>query len=62
RQPSPRIRVYGESAEAAVVFFHGGRFFSGDLETHDPLCRSLAAQSGCAIAAVDNRLAPEHRW
>lgn len=45
-----------------VVFFHGGRFFSGDLESHDPLCRQLAVASGCRVAAVEYRLAPEHRF
>ncbi|MDX2149467.1 MAG: alpha/beta hydrolase [Bryobacteraceae bacterium] len=60
-QPRPDVRVYGEGP-AVVVYFHGGRFFSGNLETHDALCRSLAAQSGCRVAAADYRLAPEHRW
>jgi acetyl esterase len=42
-----------------VVFLHGGRFFSGGIESHEPLCRALAVFSGCRIAAVDYRLAPE---
>lgn len=45
-----------------VVYFHGGRFFSGDLESHDAVCRMLALASGCRILAVDYRLAPEHRF
>ena len=45
-----------------VVYFHGGRFFSGDLESHDAVCRMLALGSGCRILAVDYRLAPEHRF
>jgi acetyl esterase len=51
---------YDEAEAPVLVYFHGGRFISGDLETHDPLCRTLAAESGCRIVAVDYRLAPEH--
>jgi len=43
----------------AVVFFHGGGWVLNNLNTHDHLCRALANQSGCAIIAVDYRLAPE---
>jgi acetyl esterase len=43
-----------------VVFFHGGGFCIGDLETHDGVCRFLAAGSGASVLAVDYRLAPEH--
>lgn len=42
-----------------VLFFHGGGFILGDLESHDGLCRRLAAVSGLPVAAVDYRLAPE---
>ncbi len=43
-----------------IVYFHGGRFISGDLESHDPLCRLLARATNCRILAVDYRLGPEH--
>lgn len=43
-----------------LVFFHGGGLVAGDLDTHDALCRGLAAGSGCRLVAVGYRLAPEH--
>ncbi|MEM9587499.1 MAG: alpha/beta hydrolase [Planctomycetota bacterium] len=42
-----------------VVYFHGGGWVLGDLETHDPLCRRLAKESGCAVLSVDYRRPPE---
>ncbi len=43
-----------------LVFFHGGGLVAGDLDTHDALCRGLAAGAGCRVVAVGYRLAPEH--
>jgi len=43
-----------------LVFFHGGGWVIGDLDTHDGVCRFLAEYSGCRVLSVDYRLAPEH--
>jgi acetyl esterase len=45
-----------------LLFFHGGGFVFGDLDTHDNTCRFLARQAGVRVLAVDYRLAPEHRF
>jgi len=63
--PESRIaaRLYSASAAGPVpglVFFHGGGWVAGDLETHDGLCRRMALASGWRVLAVDYRLAPEH--
>jgi acetyl esterase len=52
----------GARAKAALLYFHGGGFVVGGLETHDPHCRALAAESGSVVVALDYRLAPEHRY
>lgn len=44
----------------ALVFYHGGGFVIGDLDTHDSLCRELAAELDLPLVAVDYRLAPEN--
>lgn len=57
------VRVYtpkNVTAGGAIVYFHGGGWVLGDLSTHDSLCRRLAEQAECIVAAVDYRCAPEH--
>ncbi|KOX32502.1 alpha/beta hydrolase [Saccharothrix sp. NRRL B-16348] len=43
-----------------LVFYHGGGWVSGDLDSHDNLCRFLAVQGGVRVLSADYRLAPEH--
>ncbi|HEY6256314.1 MAG TPA: alpha/beta hydrolase [Xanthobacteraceae bacterium] len=46
----------------ALVFFHGGGGIFGDIDTHDGLCRTLSAESGCAVISIGYRQAPEHKF
>lgn len=46
----------------ACVYYHGGGWVIGDLDTHDTLCRQLANESGCRVISVDYRLAPESKF
>lgn len=55
-------RVYDPAAPiATLVYFHGGGFVVGGLESHDDVCAEIAAATGCRVVSVDYRLAPEHR-
>jgi acetyl esterase len=57
-------RLYHPSPEVTglLVYFHGGGWVIGDLDTHDATCRALANRSGTAVLSVDYRLAPEHKF
>lgn len=46
----------------ALIYFHGGGWTIGDLDTHDTLCRELCNQARCAVVSVDYRMGPEHRF
>jgi acetyl esterase len=54
-----RVYVPGHPIDAVVVFLHGGGWVIGDLDTHDPVCRSLANATRATVASIDYRLAPE---
>ena len=57
------VRIYEPRVAGprpGVVYFHGGGFVIGDLDTHDGLCRRIANGVGATVVAVDYRLAPEH--
>lgn len=60
-----RARLYAPSVGEplpAMLYFHGGGFVIGSLESHDSLCRQFALASGAALVSLDYRLAPEHRF
>jgi acetyl esterase len=57
--PMRSYRPVTGAALPALVFFHGGGWTIGDLDTHDVLCRQIALGAGCAVFSVDYRLAPE---
>jgi acetyl esterase len=46
----------------AVVYFHGGGWTCGDLDTHDSVCRGIAVHGRCSVVAVDYRMGPEHKF
>lgn len=59
------IRVYAPENSAplpVLVYFHGGGWVLGDLDTHHNVACSLANKSGCMVVAVDYRRAPEHKY
>ena len=59
------IRIFADTKEGPLpilLFFHGGGWVVGDLDTHDDLCRRLAIHSGCLVVSVDYRLAPEAKF
>ena len=59
------VRIYRPSTEVGLpvtVFFHGGGWVVGDLESHDHCCRVIAAKADCVVVAIDYRLAPEAKF
>ncbi|MGD9891380.1 MAG: alpha/beta hydrolase [Dehalococcoidia bacterium] len=59
------VRIYrpeGDGPLPALVYFHGGGWVIGNIETHDATCRSLTNGAQCVVISVDYRLAPEHKF
>lgn len=59
------VRVYRPSDEPGLpvlVYFHGGAWVIGDIESHDGITRALANAVPCIVVSVDYRLAPEHKF
>ncbi|PDQ21371.1 esterase [Mesorhizobium sanjuanii] len=57
------IRIYrtpAPEAAAMVLYFHGGGFILGGLDSHDDVCAELCARTGLEVVSIDYRLAPEH--
>ena len=58
------IRIYRRSmpdAAATILYFHGGGFILGGLDSHDDVCAELCQRTGYEVVSVDYRLAPEHK-
>ena len=58
-------RIYtpeGGGPFPVLVYFHGGGWVVGNIQSHDPTCRALANAAGCIVVSVDYRLAPEHKF
>lgn len=59
------VRIYrptDQPDQPVIVFFHGGGWVLGNLQSHDTVCRNLAKASACTVVSVDYRLAPEHKY
>jgi acetyl esterase len=59
------IRIYtphGAGPFPVLVYFHGGGFYLGNIESDDGPCREIANKAGCIVVSVDYRLAPEHKF
>jgi acetyl esterase/lipase len=59
------VRIFAPEGRAPMpilVYFHGGGWVIGTLETHDAVCRHLAKRAGAVVVSVDYRLAPEHKF
>lgn len=58
--PLRDYEIEGVTPRAHIVFYHGGGFVVGGLESHDSICAEFCGRTGCSLTAVDYRLSPEH--
>uniref|UniRef100_UPI0017872DFE alpha/beta hydrolase fold domain-containing protein n=1 Tax=Mesorhizobium mediterraneum TaxID=43617 RepID=UPI0017872DFE len=58
--PIRRYQLAGKAPQAMVVYYHGGGFVLGGLDSHDDICAEICAGTGFAVLSADYRLAPEH--
>ncbi|RWI03674.1 MAG: steryl acetyl hydrolase [Mesorhizobium sp.] len=58
--PIRRYQLAGKAPQAVVVYYHGGGFVLGGLDSHDDICAEICAGTGFAVLSADYRLAPEH--
>ncbi|MBI2766832.1 MAG: alpha/beta hydrolase [Chloroflexi bacterium] len=60
------VRIYRPEGATGtlpvLVYYHGGGWVIGNIESHDPACRTLCYNTGCVVISVDYRLAPEHKY
>ncbi len=59
------VRIYWPQQQTLpllLVYFHGGGWIMGSIESHDPTCRAIANVAGCIVVSVGYRLAPEHKF
>ena len=61
-RPARLYRPEDEGGQPTLVYFHGGGFVIGDLDTHDQACRRICRDAGVTVLSVDYRLAPEHPY
>ncbi len=56
------VRVYtsASAAQSVLLYFHGGGFVVGGLQSHDDVCAELCCRTGCTVISADYRLCPEH--
>ncbi len=59
--PARHYRPLGDDPAPLLVFYHGGGYVVGDLDSHDAACRLICRDAGVHVLAIDYRLAPEHK-